>query len=809
MAETTITAVSSSPAERRAPEALEFPGCRPVRISRDDIADYEGRFEFWDADTEIAMVCEPTSYYHERPLHRLAKLTDRIAAARGAPIEAVGHTDLLLRNLRGERQRIMQADQILFLRPVQAIPRGKAIEVGMDALPDVVLEVDNTTDVRRGKLGLYESWGFPEVWVEVPDEPEANRPRSLRPGLTIHLRVRDGFRAAPVGEPFRGRDRPGDRGRGVRSEPGFRKQGRQLRSRLRAGRNLQPSRQEPARQAGDLRRVGRAGCSASLQGAQVAFEPQPRAAPAPCGEQPGRHARDAARPDRRGGGADEQQRPCRRQARDGPRQRHRRACRFQLEGTGRKRRGGRHRRELHHRGAQVDRGKGGRAGLERPEGDAQQVPAAGKRRDGDGVDQDRLERRRGRRDRPWRPAFEAGGHAGQHHLQLDRVADREPRRDDRHLLDADRGRALLRDRRDAPANRDQGRQHHQPEGRPHAARRRRRAAKKRASDAAASSPVPISSTATPAWRQRVRHACRWRSQKRRYPSATPNRRTPVSGSTSSTAAPAGRARSNGSAMRTAITSWARAAGAQLVPIPVGLEVRQDDAHAAPLQVGGHGAQRQRQVGPASGRACVQQVVDQAQHARPPACRRHPRLDPVTEQAGADAVVAELRRQCQDRRHPDGQVALFRRAGQHRGRTVRQQQDGQLALLPEHLGVGGRGRPAEPRGDVPVDGAHVVAVVVLAHLVELDASEREAEIAYVVDFRIGLGSDPAAMDQQRITLVRELLYTPEEIVAKEHEEDLIREELRREAAAPDPAPRRGRDERRHVAVSRNETGSPAR
>ena len=204
MAESIVTTAPTPPAERRALEALEFPGCRPVYISRDDIADYEGRFEFWDADTETAMVCEPTSYYHERPLHRLAKLADRIAAARGAPIEAVGHTDLLLRNLRGERQRIMQADQILFLRPVQTIPRGKAIEVGMDALPDVVLEVDNTTDVRRGKLGLYESWGFPEVWVEVPDEPEANRPRSLRPGLTIHLRGRDGFRTAPVSRAFPG-----------------------------------------------------------------------------------------------------------------------------------------------------------------------------------------------------------------------------------------------------------------------------------------------------------------------------------------------------------------------------------------------------------------------------------------------------------------------------------------------------------------------------------------------------------------------------------------------------------------------------
>ena len=165
VAERIATAVTKPPAERRERQALEFPGCRPLRIPREEIADCDIRFEYWDADTEIAMICEPVSYYHERPAARLARLAGLIAAARGAPIEAVGHTDLLVRNDRGERQRIMQADQILFLRPAQAIPRGNAIEVGADALPDVVLEVDNTTDVRRGKLGLYESWGFPEVWV--------------------------------------------------------------------------------------------------------------------------------------------------------------------------------------------------------------------------------------------------------------------------------------------------------------------------------------------------------------------------------------------------------------------------------------------------------------------------------------------------------------------------------------------------------------------------------------------------------------------------------------------------------------------
>ena len=42
----------------------------------------------------------------------------------------------------------------------------------------MVMVVDNTTDVRRGKLALYESWGFPELWVEVPD----TRRRAGRPG---------------------------------------------------------------------------------------------------------------------------------------------------------------------------------------------------------------------------------------------------------------------------------------------------------------------------------------------------------------------------------------------------------------------------------------------------------------------------------------------------------------------------------------------------------------------------------------------------------------------------------------------------
>ena len=190
-----IPSVSPALADTRteaAQPAPEFPGCRPIRITRDAIADHEGRIEYWDAATETAWVArEPTTVYHEGPGQQFGALLTRIAAVRGAPILTLGTADLLLRDTQGERQRILQADQMVFLDPVETRPRGAAVEVGSDHLPDVVLEVDYATDVRRGKLGLYEAWGFSEVWVEVP---EGGSPRR-RPGLTIHRRSTDGYRS--------------------------------------------------------------------------------------------------------------------------------------------------------------------------------------------------------------------------------------------------------------------------------------------------------------------------------------------------------------------------------------------------------------------------------------------------------------------------------------------------------------------------------------------------------------------------------------------------------------------------------------
>ena len=192
-------------AQPRRAESPAFPGCKPVRLPRSRIDRFEGRLEYWDAATETAWICEPTTPYHERPSRLVTRLAELIARVRGSPIECYGSMDLLLRDADGEPRRIMQADESVYLHPARArLPGPAAMVVGEDDFPDVVLEVDHTTDARRGKLALYESWGFPEVWVEVPDAPSPSRARGRRPGLTIHLLEHGRYRVAAASGAFPG-----------------------------------------------------------------------------------------------------------------------------------------------------------------------------------------------------------------------------------------------------------------------------------------------------------------------------------------------------------------------------------------------------------------------------------------------------------------------------------------------------------------------------------------------------------------------------------------------------------------------------
>ena len=172
----------ASRTRQSAPLALS--GCRPVPVSHAEIANYEGPVEYWDADTEIVWELHETSSYHEAPRGRLVELVKDIAKLRGMPVNVYGTTDLQERDADGKRLRVAQADELIYL-DASLGPISRVIVIGKSRLPDVVFEVDLTTDIRDRKLALYADWRIPELWVEVPDARLPSRRK--RPGLTIHI----------------------------------------------------------------------------------------------------------------------------------------------------------------------------------------------------------------------------------------------------------------------------------------------------------------------------------------------------------------------------------------------------------------------------------------------------------------------------------------------------------------------------------------------------------------------------------------------------------------------------------------------
>ena len=175
---------------------------RRVPMCAEEYARYDGRIDIWDRATETALQVREGGPRHEHPSQRLAALAERIAQVRGRPIACFGPMTLSLLDENGRRQRAMEADQTVYLHPERAkLDRRSRMVVGEDNYPDVVLEVDNTTDIRRHKLRLYAAWGFPELWVEVPDAS----PRAKKwGGLTIYLLRAGAYEEAPESRAFPG-----------------------------------------------------------------------------------------------------------------------------------------------------------------------------------------------------------------------------------------------------------------------------------------------------------------------------------------------------------------------------------------------------------------------------------------------------------------------------------------------------------------------------------------------------------------------------------------------------------------------------
>ena len=187
---------SPSTAPRR-PE--DFPGCESFHLPAREVDLYDGRLEFWDGRTETAWRVRDVSIQHDGPSRRLVEMATRVATLRGSRIACFGSSGLVRLDERGRKRWLMQADEVLYLHPARSQLLGTTINVDEDPLPDVVLEVDHTTDVRRRKLGIYMECGFPEIWVLVP-WVSSRRERGLR----IHLRGEDGYREVPESAAFPG-----------------------------------------------------------------------------------------------------------------------------------------------------------------------------------------------------------------------------------------------------------------------------------------------------------------------------------------------------------------------------------------------------------------------------------------------------------------------------------------------------------------------------------------------------------------------------------------------------------------------------
>ena len=190
--------VPDTPARGYGPE--DFPGCESFHLPERALDSYEGRLEFWDGLSETAWkVAEPTSLYHERPSMALSRMAEQVANLRGSWIAYFGTSGLVRRDAAGRKRWLMQADQVLYLHPERVRLPGSWIDVDADPLPDVVLEVDHSTDVRRRKLGIYMESGFPEIWVVVPWESSRRAP-----GLAIHVRRGEGYREEVESRAFPG-----------------------------------------------------------------------------------------------------------------------------------------------------------------------------------------------------------------------------------------------------------------------------------------------------------------------------------------------------------------------------------------------------------------------------------------------------------------------------------------------------------------------------------------------------------------------------------------------------------------------------
>ena len=195
---------------------LEFVGCDPVPVTYDQYLlrrDAKRRIELWDrgAGTAWELRDGPTGM-HEWPIYQLKEMMVLMAAVRGIAVPCYGSRGLAVVDDDDQRLRVLHPDQSVYLnRPVH-YDGHRDIPVRRVGYPDIVMEVDYSTNTRKGKLKLYEDMGVPELWIDVPElwradypgakpRPAGQPPRrahGLPPGLSIFLLEDGRYREYPA-----------------------------------------------------------------------------------------------------------------------------------------------------------------------------------------------------------------------------------------------------------------------------------------------------------------------------------------------------------------------------------------------------------------------------------------------------------------------------------------------------------------------------------------------------------------------------------------------------------------------------------
>ena len=162
------------------PQHLEFVGCDPLPVTREEIEgpEWEGRrVEYWHAATETAWVArEGATPFHEALPSALAKILERVAMFRGSPIDCMGATDLRFHTPEGELLGFIQADQLVYLRPERtALLDAGEMVVGTSRFPDPRLrsghhrgcQLEPDAALRSGPDSARSRWKLPK-----PPQPE-------------------------------------------------------------------------------------------------------------------------------------------------------------------------------------------------------------------------------------------------------------------------------------------------------------------------------------------------------------------------------------------------------------------------------------------------------------------------------------------------------------------------------------------------------------------------------------------------------------------------------------------------------------